>query len=215
MSPIFGYDQAALEQYPAIHGGVIHATGLENGPSAPELLEAYRAEQSAAAERLARTPIAELPSIAAWRRAFTRFGAKPTQHRSAAEALLRRLSKTGEIPSVNRLVDLGNLISIRHSLPVAVFDLVGVHGSLTVRLATGDEPFTEIGSTEVVTPEPGEVVFVDDRGVEALIVTEGLHQTAGDDVAAALADLTSQLADRHPATTVRSWHLSSSAPLAG
>lgn len=235
MSPRFGYDGTLLERFPAIHAGVVHAAGLVNGPSPPALLEGYRAEQWAAAERLERTPIADLPSIAAWRRAFTRFGAKPTQHRNAAEALLRRLSKTGEIPSLSRLVDLGNLVSIRSHLPVAVFDLAGVAGALTVRLAAGNEPFTEIGSTEVVVPEPGEVVFVDEDGVvaarrwcwrqsaqsatrpattEALIVTEGLHRSAGDDVAAALADLTSLLAAHQPGSAVESWLLSSSAPVA-
>ena len=39
--------------------------------------------------------------------------------RSAAEALLRRLTKQGSIPSINTLVDIGNLVSIRYALPVA------------------------------------------------------------------------------------------------
>lgn len=236
MSPRFRYDEAVLERYPAIHAGVVYATGLDNGPSSAELLEGYRAEQRAASDRLARTPIAELPSIAAWRRAFTRFGAKPTQYRNAAEALLRRLSKSGDLPALNRLVDVGNLVSIRHALPVAVFDLAGVTGALAVRIAVGDEPFTEIGSSEIATPDPGEVVFVDESGVVAarrwcwrqsaqsatgptttgaLVVVEGLHESAGDDVAASLADLTSLLAAHQPGSVVESWHLSSSSPSAG
>ena len=64
--------------------------------------------------------LASVPSIAAWRRAFSQFGAKPTQHRNAAEALLRRLDKQGEIPSISTLVDIGNLISIRYAIPVAI-----------------------------------------------------------------------------------------------
>ena len=68
-----------------------------NRPSPSALLDAYRAEQRAAAERLSATPVAELPSIAAWRRVFTRFGAEPTRYRNAAEALLRRLAKHGDI----------------------------------------------------------------------------------------------------------------------
>jgi DNA/RNA-binding domain of Phe-tRNA-synthetase-like protein len=236
MSARFRYDEAVLQRYPAVHAGVVHATDLDNGPSSVELLEGYRAEQRAVSERLARTPIAELPSIAAWRRAFTRFGAKPTQYRNAAEALLRRLSKTGDIPALNRLVDLGNLVSIRYVLPVAVFDLAGVSGALTVRFAVGDEPFTEIGSSEIATPDPGEVVFVDQSGVVAarrwcwrqsaqsatgptttgaLLVVEGLHESAGNDVAAALADLTSLLAVHQRGSVVESWHLSPSSPSAG
>jgi hypothetical protein len=134
---LFTCDDAVLERYPAIHAGVIHATGLVNGSSPPDLLDRHRAEQHAAAERLAATPIAELPSIAAWRRAFTQFGAKPTQQRNAAEALLRRLAKHGDIPTINTLVDIGNLVSIRYALPVAAFDLAGIAGAVTVRFATG------------------------------------------------------------------------------
>ena len=40
-------------------------------------------------------PLGTVPSLAAWRRAFTAFGVEPTRYRSAAEALLRRLTKHG------------------------------------------------------------------------------------------------------------------------
>ena len=56
------------ERYPTIRTGDIHATGLTEGPSPPGLLDEYRAEQRAAFERS--DAIADLPSIAAWRRAF-------------------------------------------------------------------------------------------------------------------------------------------------
>ncbi len=56
-----------------------------------------------------RRSLSELPTLSAWRQAFRRFGANPTKHRSAAEALLRRLQK-GDIPGINTLVDIGNLV---------------------------------------------------------------------------------------------------------
>lgn len=162
MNAMFAYDDSVAERYPMIRAGVVHATGLDNGPSSTELLDEYRAEQRAASERLKATAIADLPSIAARRRAFTRFGAKPTQYRSAAEALLRRLAKHGDIPTISTLVDIGNLVSIRYAMPVAVFDPANIAGSTTVRFATGDELFIDLGSTDRVSPNPGEVIFADD-----------------------------------------------------
>ena len=97
-------------------------SGVSNGPSAPALVAAFEAEQAAALARLGDTPLSEVPSLAAWRRAFRAFGTDPTGYRSAAEALLRRLTKQGSIPSINTLVDIGNLVSIRYALPVAMFD---------------------------------------------------------------------------------------------
>jgi DNA/RNA-binding domain of Phe-tRNA-synthetase-like protein/GNAT superfamily N-acetyltransferase len=218
---VFAYDQAVVQEYPTIRAGVVHATGLANGPSSPELLRDYRAEQRAASERLNGTAMADIPSIAAWRRVFTRFGAKPTQYRNAAEALLRRLGKHGDIPTIGTLVDIGNLVSIRYAMPVAVFDRTNVAGSITVRFATGAERFTDLGTTEAVSPDPGEVVFVDEEDVvcarrwcwrqsaqsatspttaEALFVIEGHHDTAEQDVEPAANDLVALLAAHQPAS---------------
>jgi DNA/RNA-binding domain of Phe-tRNA-synthetase-like protein len=230
---MFAYDAAVAERYPTIRAGVIHATGLANGPSSPELLDEYRAEQRAASERLKATAMADLPSIAAWRRAFTRFGAKPTQHRNAAEALLRRLAKHGDIPTINTLVDMGNLVSIRYAMPVAVFDQANISGPTTVRFATGAEIFTDLGSTDSVHPDPGEVIFVDVNNVvsarrwcwrqsaqsatgattvDALIVIEGHHDTARQDVESTLADLTSLLASHQPQCQTKPYVLSPTNP---
>ena len=233
---MFAYDDAIVERYPTIRAGVIHATGLTAGSSPQQLLDEYRSEQRAVSEELNATAVAELPSIAAWRRAFTRFGAKPTQHRNAAEALLRRLAKHGDIPTINTLVDIGNLVSIRYAMPVAVFDRANIAGLTTVRFATGDELFTDLGSSVGVHPEPGEVIFVDGEGVvsarrwcwrqsaesatgpttvDALIVVEGHHDTASQDVESALADLTSLLAAHQPRSETESHVLSPTNPRTG
>jgi DNA/RNA-binding domain of Phe-tRNA-synthetase-like protein len=209
---------------------VVHATGLTNGPSPHELLDAYRGEQQAVAARLEATPIAELPSIAAWRQVFSGFGAKPTQYRNAAEALLRRLSKQGDIPSISMLVDVGNLVSIRYGLPVAVLDSDSIADGITVRFANGDERFSDLGSSESDSPDPGEVIFIDGDGVvsarrwcwrqsaltatgpatvAALFVVEGHHDTAAHDVAAAVNDLTALLATYQPKAQASSFELPS------
>jgi len=212
---LFRYSDEILDAFPTTRGGVIHATGLANSSPQPELVAMYQAEQRLVRDQLADIPLAEVPSLAAWRRTFSAFGVKPTQYRSAAEALLRRLTKQGDIPSISPLVDLANLVSIRYRLPVAVFDQSQVTETTTVRAATGTERFTDLGADEPSPPEPGEVVFVDDAGlvsarrwcwrqsdqsaarattVEALITTEGQHTDAATDVGAALEDLLGLLA---------------------
>jgi DNA/RNA-binding domain of Phe-tRNA-synthetase-like protein len=231
---LFRYDAPILERFPGIVGGVVHARGVVSGPSEPGLAAAFRAEQRATLERLGGRALAELPSLAAWRRAFTAFGVEPTRYRSAAEALLRRLTKQGEVPSLGALVDVGNLVSIRFALPVAVFDRRGVTGTTTVRFADGSERFTDLGSTEEQHPEPGEVVFVDDAGKvcarrwcwrqsaasaaredtsEVLVTVEGHHGRAAVDVASALADLEGLLAEHQPAASLRSALLSAASPI--
>ena len=157
----FRYDNALLERFPQTRGAIIHAVGLQGGASDTELRELYAQEQAATLARIGEQPLSALPSIAAWRRCFSGFGLRPTQYRSAVEALLRRLSKRGDIPSINRLVDIGNLVSIRHEIPVAVFDTRALQLPVTVRFAEGQERFTGLGEQEAQQPAPGEVVFAD------------------------------------------------------
>ena len=211
---MFRYNDAIIERFPNIYGGVIVAHGLKNGPTPSELLEAYMAEQQAVLERIGDTPLSELDSISAWRSVFSAFGVKPTQYRNAAESLLRRLTKQGDIPSINMLVDMGNLVSIRYGLPVAFFDTRQIEGVVTVQFADGDELFEDLGSSDTVHPEPGEVIFADENDMvvarrwcwrqsatsatredstDVLITVEGHHATAKEDVQAALNDLSALL----------------------
>lgn len=221
--PGFRYASELLEVFPTTRGSVIHAVGLSNGQTPAALTDRFLEEQNAVKSRLGDTPLSDLPSISAWRSTFSRFGVKPTQYRSAVESLLRRLTKQGDIPSINLLVDMANLVSIRHRVPVAVFDQAGVAGTTSVRFAIGNERFTDLGSESISSPDSGEVIFVDDVGLvsarrwcwrqsaqsaasestsEALITVEGHHDDAEVDVAAALNDLLGLIAVYQPGSSV-------------
>ncbi len=214
--PVFQYHERIVERFPQVVGGVIHVSGVQNATSPQGLLDAYATEQQATLTRIGDTSLGDLPTVAAWRRTFSAFGVSPTRTRSAAEALLRRLTKKGDIPSINTLVDLGNLVSIRYALPVAIFDIRSLNGALTVRFAEGDERFTELGSDEIKHPEVGEVIFADDTSEvyarrwcwrqsiqsaarldtsEIFVTVEAQHDEGRDDIANAVADLQSLLGE--------------------
>ena len=97
----------------------------------------------------------------AWRRAFSRMGLKPTQYRSASEALLRRYRKEGSLAQIHPLVDICNAISLAFATPIAVFDLSKVVARLEVRYATGEESFLTFSGGETERPVVGEVIFAD------------------------------------------------------
>src|SRR5438876_9463415 len=207
---IFRYHPDILARYPNVVGGAILAQDMSNGPTPDSLQAAFQAEQQATLQRIADTPLSQIESLAAWRNAFRGFDVDPTQYRSAAEALLRRLTKKGDIPSINLLVDLGNLVSIRYALPVAIFDTRTLQGSATVHFADGSERYTTLGESEVDHPQPGEVVFSDENKLviarrwclrqseqsaasvetrSAIITVEAHHAGGHRDIKAALNDL--------------------------
>jgi DNA/RNA-binding domain of Phe-tRNA-synthetase-like protein len=207
---IFQYHPDILTRFPQVIGAALLAQDVSNGPSPASLLALYQEEQQRTLQRLADTPLSQLESLAAWRRAFREFGVDPTQYRSASEALLRRLTKKGSLPSIDLLVDIGNLVSIRYALPVAVFDMRALQGTVTVHFADGSERYSELGESAEEHPKPGEVVFSDETGLvlarrwcwrqsepsaasaqtrACLITVEAHHTTGRHDIEAALRDL--------------------------
>lgn len=145
----------------------IEARGLVNGPS--DTTSAALLDEAAArlAARLdGRTPDQD-PHVAAWRAAYTSFGAKPSRTRNSAEALARRALADGGLPRINRLVDAYNAISVAHLIPVGGEDLNRIQGGMRLVRATGEEEFVTVagGEETVEHPEPGEIVWCDERGV--------------------------------------------------
>lgn len=222
--PVFRYHPEILQRYPTLVAGIIVGEGLSNSPTPPDLLTLYSEEQRRVRERIGDTPLSQLDSLAAWRGVFRSFGVDPTQVRSACEALLRRLTKQGDIPSINMLVDIGNLISIRYALPIAIVDRRAAQGPITVHVADGSECFTNLGTDDVVHPDVGEVIFSDAQKLvfarrwcwrqsaqsaarddtRAVVVTiEGHHASARQDVEAATRDVL-ELLERYAGGTFRS-----------
>ncbi|MFD5117043.1 B3/4 domain-containing protein [Streptomyces sp. NPDC058391] len=145
----------------------VEARGLVNGPS--------NADSSALLDDAARRLAARLdgraphedPHMAAWRAAYTAFGAKPSRTRNSAEALAKRALTDAGLPRINRLVDLYNAISVAHLIPVGGEDTDHITGGMRLVRATGEEPFPTVagGEAAVEHPERGEVVWCDDEGV--------------------------------------------------
>jgi DNA/RNA-binding domain of Phe-tRNA-synthetase-like protein len=161
----FQYHPVIRADFKNLAGVALLATGLSNQPSSLQLIEKYTEEQLRVKTRIGSTPLSELPTLSGWRSAFRQFGVDPTQYRCAAEALLRRLTKKGDIPSINTLVDCCNLISIRYALPVAAIDLRQVRGMISVHYADGSEHFNPLGEDQPGPPEVGEVIFSDEAGL--------------------------------------------------
>lgn len=208
---IFQYHPDILQRFPQVVGGAVLAWNVANDSVPQDFAALYHNEQQRIVREIAATPLSQLEPLAAWRRAFRAFGVDPTHYRSAAEALLRRLTRKDGIPSINLLVDIGNLVSIRYALPVAVFARDALQVPVTVRFADGSEKYNELGAGETEDhPEPGEVVFTDASGQvvarrwcwrqseagaahvqtrECLMTVEAHHATARQDVEAALHDI--------------------------
>jgi DNA/RNA-binding domain of Phe-tRNA-synthetase-like protein len=166
-----------------------------------------------ARERLRDASESQMEEIMAWRQAYSKMGLKPSQYRSAAEALLRRFRKEDSLPSLHPAVDVCNAISVAFALPVAILDIAKLDSFVEVCRAKGDEAYLSF-SGETEHPYPGEVIFRDASkhaharrwtfrqsrlstvGPEtdhALVVSEALHRKASEDIPALLEALSREL----------------------
>ncbi|RFB91821.1 hypothetical protein B5K08_16145 [Rhizobium leguminosarum bv. trifolii] len=213
----FRHADAIWQAFPELRAGAFHVDAIH--PDAA--VETAIAHFSAIAEaRLAAAQESEFPEIQAWRRGFSRMGLKPTQYRSASEALLRRFRQDHGLPRLHPLVDLCNAISLAFAIPIAIFDTEKIIGGLEVRQAKGQETYLTFGG-EIEHPDPDEVIFAD--GAEraharrwtnrqsglsavrpttrsALIVAEALHVSAGEDIGRLIETLADALGAHWPAT---------------
>lgn len=158
-------DPTLAARHPGYRMFTVVATEIDNsGDSAA--LKLLLAETSAAArERMSAADLDPDPRIAAWREAFRGFGADPAVTRPSLEALLVRILAGDEIPFVNKVVAVANIVSLKHLLPAGGDDLPAIDGDFGLRYASGLELFRPIGEAEEVNPEPDEVIYADQQKV--------------------------------------------------
>ena len=151
--------------FPEYRRGVVLAFAVRNGASPVELVRMLRAEEAAARERLNVDTLTAEPRLASWREAFRQLGYKPGDFRPSIEALLRRVLRGQELPSINALVDIGNIVSLRHVLPIGGHALDVLTEDVALRPAAGTEDFVPFGAEEIEHPLPGEFIFTEGNKV--------------------------------------------------
>jgi len=161
----FSVADEVFARFPAYARGVVVAYDVTNGPTPTELVRLLREAEASVRARLTLETLTAEPRIASWREAFRKSGIKPSEYRASVEAMARRALRDQELPAINTLVDIGNVLSLRHLVPVGGHAIDHVTSAITLRFATGTEQFEPFGTTLVEQPEPGEIVFVEGNTV--------------------------------------------------
>jgi len=216
---------AIFETFPEARIGIAAFAGVRNDGAEAELGGLLERESAEAVRRLGTTPVSEQRRVASWREAYRRFGAKPKEHPSSIENLLRRVAKGGAPRRISPLVDLYNAVSLRHFVPVGGEDLDAVSGDVELRFAGEAEPPVRLLGEPLESarpPKAGEVVYADDVGAlcrrwnwkeadrtkltgkttRGFLVIEALPPVGRAELEAALADL-AELVTRYCGGTVR------------
>lgn len=163
--PLYSIENDIFTMFPGYCRGVVLAFDIINSDSPPELTAMLRSAEASLRERINKDEITSDPKINSWREAYRAFGAKPAKFRSSIEAMVRRVLNDNELPSINAIVDIGNIISLKNIVTAGGHAIDVVSNDISLRKATGEEDFTAFGTDKVENPESGEIIFTEGNTV--------------------------------------------------
>lgn len=160
----FEIEQDFWNLFPGAMIGTVIVHEIDNRRSAEACATLLERQIAETAGQIADTEIPSLSSVTPWRAAYQAFGVKPSKFKSSIENLLRS-AVSGRLRSINPLVDLYNVVSLRHQLPCGGEDLAAIQGPIRLTRAAGGEHFVPLGGNQPDPPPAGVVIYRDELGV--------------------------------------------------
>jgi len=123
--------------------GVVVAQNIDNKIEAKEIGELLDSVVVQQREAVQDQVVKDLKEFEPYRAAMKKFGISLSRSQMSVEALLKRISKGGNLPSINPVVDLANVISLQYHIPIGVHDIDSLIGDLEIRFVKGDDVFDD------------------------------------------------------------------------
>lgn len=101
--------------------------------------------------------------VSAVRRMYRRVGWEPTRYRPSSEAMIRRILKKSGLYRINNAVDIGNAVSVRYHLPMGLYDVLKINGTVQVDIGSDTESYVGISKAEIHAG--GKLILRDRTGI--------------------------------------------------
>jgi DNA/RNA-binding domain of Phe-tRNA-synthetase-like protein len=141
--------------------GVVIAN-VRVGDTPREVQEAMIASEARIRELPEPRAVLESDAIVAARNGYRSLGKDPARYRGSAEALLRRVVSGKNLPHINIVVDISNLVSVQSRLSIGLYDLGKVEGDIVFRAGRAGESYKGIGKYDLNLEDLP--IFSDARG---------------------------------------------------
>jgi len=160
----FIVEDSFWELFPQAKIGIVIAENLSNVYDHKQAYSEMLIDaQKQVVKHLTAESLSENRVIKVWREAFQKFKTKKGA-RSSIEALLKRVSKSNAVGTINPLVDIYNSCSMRYTLPNGGEDIDKFEGDVRLAFAEGNEDFVTLGSEKSEPPLEDELIYKDDAG---------------------------------------------------
>lgn len=148
----FSVDKGIFEKHSGFRRAIIVARDVVNKGDLGSLID----EQTGAIRSIS----LEDPRLLAWRDVFADEGMKVRDFRPSIIALVKRIQADKPLGSINTIVDIGTIVSLKFVLPAGAHPILSDTQDVSLERANGDEiDITLDGKTEIVPK--GEVVLKD------------------------------------------------------
>ena len=143
--------------------GVVAAEGIDNTTSNKEIADLFNSVLTQQKQLVSGQAVKELKEFEPYHAAMRNFGISLSRFQMSVEAILKRLSKGEDLPSISPIVDLANAVSLQYHVPIGVHDIDSMTGDLEIRCVTDSDVFE--GSDDSSGFDKEEVVYASGNSI--------------------------------------------------
>ena len=148
-----------FEKLPEVCFALIAAKGIDNKNINDDIRSILDNQISKTHEYFKDKNIKEYNNIACYREAFQILNINPNKFMCSIEALVSRVVKKNSLPSINSIVDLVNITSLKYTLPMGAHDILPFSDDICIRFSKDSDIFSPIGGDEVEYMPNDELVY--------------------------------------------------------
>lgn len=140
----------------------VEIDGVDNQTITPEYLEFRKSAIESLYNQYQGYDIKHDDIIEGFYQLHEKVHVKRRKNPPASENLVKLLLKHGDLPSVNKIVDIYNILSVKTKLSLGAHDIDHVTGNIHLRFTHGDELFIPLGQSEPLPVQANEYSYIDD-----------------------------------------------------
>jgi len=106
-----------------------------------------------------------IPEIIAYRHLQEKLGSDPKEMFPAVESMLVRGILRGKFPTINSAVDAANITSAENLIPIGLFDLDRIEGTVELKLALQGDEFIPLGKNIPEKLKPNTPILKDSKKI--------------------------------------------------
>lgn len=155
---IYAVETEVFDMFPAFRRGVLVASDIDNSRANPEMA---RILSDVVANVPAVQSSIERERVEVWDEAYRKFGADPEKITPSISFLLKQIRRGKPPRSINTVVDIFNIISLKWMTPCGGDDLAALRGDdLRLGFARGNETFSPLFRPQSIErPDAGEIIY--------------------------------------------------------